>query len=178
MPRAARVLGAEHLGLGRGEVAVRRDHGEGGRSPGNGAGRLPTVSTEGPDAAGCVDSGKHRSAVGAAYVGHVIEQGERARWLWRHRGEGHAPVVALLNTGGGRAEDVHRVLRIDVEVGHLNVHDVVHLRELTPPKGVEWAEDEDAVVVRVDAARMAAEIEEEEAVEALEEPAAEEPEEE
>ena len=56
---------------------------------------------------------------------------------------------------------------IDVDITNLEVHDVVTLDQLTPPTGVEWMEEPDAVVIRIDSSRMAAEIEEEEAVEAL-----------
>jgi large subunit ribosomal protein L25 len=65
---------------------------------------------------------------------------------------------------------------IDVDVPGLDVHDQVTLGQLTPPAGVEWVDEPDAVVVRIDASRMAAEIEEEEAVEALGEAPEEEPE--
>jgi large subunit ribosomal protein L25 len=56
---------------------------------------------------------------------------------------------------------------IDIDVSHLEVHDTVTLADIELPEGVTWADPEDTVVIRVDASRMAAEIEEEDAEEAL-----------
>jgi large subunit ribosomal protein L25 len=69
-----------------------------------------------------------------------------------------------------KALPAHLPQQIEVDVSALEVNDSVTLGELVAPEGVEWAEDLDLVVVRVEASRMAAELEQEDAEEMLVEP--------
>lgn len=67
-----------------------------------------------------------------------------------------------------RALPNHLPQAIEVDVSILeNVGDTISLSTMSPPDMVEWAEDPETIVVRIEAARMPTAEETEEAVEAL-----------